>query len=125
MAKAITRVSITIGAAVGVETRQSLPAEISLNEGVVQGMLCSIKVVTPNFTNVITSLVKLYDRNGVLMWSSAALAENSGAAGYFHSVSLPLTYGEYFTVTPSGVPGGAGGIVTCDCDYYPDSFGRL
>lgn len=121
MAHIIPRISIVIGAAVDTAVTQSLPhTAISANWGPASGMLSAIKVVTPNFTNNVTTIVKLYDRNGVLLWASGALARNSGAAGYFHAVSIPLTYGEYFTAIASGVPGGSGGTVTVDCDQYSD-----
>lgn len=121
MAKAIPRISITFPNTLDAEVRQSDPHSISANAGVYQGILCSVKVVTPNFANPITTTIKLYDRNGILLWTSAALAENSTATGRVTYVDIPLTYGEYFTGTPSGDPG-ANGTITIDCDYIPDHF---
>lgn len=121
MAKAIPRISITLPDGGVAAVRQSDPHSISANVGVYQGILCTVKVVTPNFANPITVLVKIYDRNGILLWTSAALAENSTATGHITYVDIPLVYGEYVTVTPSGDPGGDG-IVTIDMDYIPDHF---
>ena len=122
MAKAIPRISIVLPDGAAAEVRQSSPASISANVGVCQGILCSVKVVTPDFTNVVTTTIKIYDRNGILLWTSAALTENSGAAGHVTYVDIPLTYGEYVTATPSGDPGAGGGTVTIDMDYIPDHF---
>jgi hypothetical protein len=99
-------------------TAEVLGDAISPNLGVYGGLLCMVKVVTPN-VNTITFIVKLYDRNDVLLWTSAALAENSGDTGYSIPVSIPLTYGEYFSVTPSGNPG-ADAAVVINADYIPD-----
>jgi len=125
MAKEIPRVSITLPDGGVVAVRQTLPPQISENEGVYQGTLSMIKIVTPDFTNPVTTNVCLYDKNGVLLWQSGALAEASGVAGYAIPVSIPLSQREYFTATPSGDPGAGGGIVTIDCSYIPDVFVRL
>lgn len=115
MAKQISRQSITC-AATG--TTEVAGSAISANKGVISGILCMVKVVTPN-VNSITFTIRLYDRNAVLLWASAALAENSGAPGYAIPVNIPLTEKEYFSAQASGTVG-AGGTVTIDADYLPD-----
>ena len=122
MAKAIPRISIVLPNGANAEVRMSDPHSISANDGVYQGLLCMIKVVTPAFTANPTTLIKLYDRNGILLYTSAALAKGSGAAGYALAVDIPLTHGEYITATPSIDPTGSGGTVTIDMDYIPDHF---
>jgi hypothetical protein len=122
MAKVIPRISITVPIGAPAETRMSDPHQISGNVGVHQGILCTVKVVTPNWTSAATCLVKIYDRNGILLWTSAAIAKNSGAVGNITYVDIPLVYGEYVTVTPSiDIVGGAA-VVTIDMDYIPDHF---
>ena len=115
MAKQIPR--ITLVCANG-GTIEKVGDPISPNKGVYSGTLCLVKVVTPN-VNSITFTIRLYDRNGVLVWQSAALAENSGAAGYSIPVSIPLTEKEYFSAQASGDPGSAASV-TLDCDYISD-----
>lgn len=122
MAKIIPRISITLPNGAAAEVLQSSPAAISPNEGVYQGELCMVKVVTPNFTNTVTTIIRIYDRNGIKLWQSDPLPENSGAKGYAIPVDVPLTYGEKVSAQPSGDPGGTGGIVTIDMDYIPDHF---
>ncbi len=124
MAKPIPRISITLPNGAAAEVRQSSPANISQpnNQGVHQGIIAMVKVVTPNFTNAVNTTVKIYDRNGILLWASGALSENSGAAGYAIPVNVPISSGEYVTAQPSGDPGAGGGVVTIDMDYIPDSF---
>lgn len=119
MAKAIPRVSITLPNGASAEVTSD---PISRGVGVYQGLLCLVKVVTPNFTNPVTTTVRLYDRNGVLLAESEALSENSGATGYILPSNIPLSYGEYLSAQPSGDPGAGGGIVTIDMDYIPDHF---
>lgn len=125
MAKEIPRVSITLPNGASAEVRQSSPAQISENDGIYQGTICMIKVVTPNFTIAATTNVRLYDKNGILLWQSGALDEASGAAGYAIPVSLPVCQREYFTAQPSVDPGAGGGIVTIDTEYIPDTFVRF
>lgn len=120
MAEHITRVSIVLPNAATDAVGSATTSYISRNYGVCRGTLTAIKVVTPNFTNAITTSIKLYDRNGILLYTSAALAETSTATGYYIPVSIPLTHGEYFTATPSGDPGAGGGTVTIDADFVPD-----
>jgi len=124
MAKIIPRISIILPNGASAEVRQSNPASISANTGRCQGMLCMVKIVTPDFTNNVTTLVRLYDRNGILLAESEPLDKNSGAAGYVLPSSIPITYGEYVTAQPSGDPG-SDGTVTVDMDYIPDHFMEL
>jgi len=121
MAKIIPRISIAFTSTGTSEVRQADPHSISANEGRCQGLLCLVKVVTPNFTNPINTVVRIYDRNGILLAESEPLAENSGAAGYVIPANIPLTYGEYVTAEPSGAAGAAA-TVTIDMDYVPDHF---
>jgi len=125
MAKIIPRISIAFTSTGTAAVRQSSPASISANTGKCQGLLCSVKVVTPNFTNAATTTVRIHDRNGIELYESAALAEASGADGYYLPVSIPITYGEYVTATPSIAVGSGGGTVTIDMDYIPDHFMEL
>lgn len=120
MAENINRISITLpnGATAAVGSQATTP--LRSGKGNCKGVLIMVKVVTPSFTNNVTTLVKLYDANGIMLWQSAALARGSGAPGYPSPVFIGLTYGEYFTATPSGDPGAGGGIVTIDCDYIRD-----
>jgi len=123
MSKEIPRVSITLPNGATAEVTQSSPAAISNNDGVYQGTLCIVKVVTPAFTaNPCNTTIRLYDKNGILLWQSAALARASGTAGYAIPVSIPLSQKEYFTAQPSVDPTGSGGIVTIDSSYIPDTF---
>jgi hypothetical protein len=121
MAKEIPRVSITMPNGATAEVRQSSPAEISNNDGVYQGIMCMIKIVVPTLVASPTLTVRFYDKNGILLWQSGALAKNSGAAGYAIPVSLPICQREYFTAQPSIDPG-ATWLVTIDADYIPDVF---
>lgn len=122
MSKSITRQSITLTAAGVAEV---LGSAISRNRGKYQGTICAIKVVTPNFTNAITVTVSIYDRNGVQKWSQSAIPEDSGASGHCYYPAwpgVPIEYGEYVGVLPSGAAGAGGGIVTIDMEYFPDAF---
>lgn len=119
MARAISQVSIVLPSGATAEVKG--PA-ISPNKGIHSGLLALVKVVTPTFTNNITVTIKMYDRNGILLWTSAALAETSGTTGYALPVSIPINLQEYFSATPSGDPGSGGGTVTINADYIPDHY---
>ncbi len=127
MSKSIPRISITLPNGATAEVQQALPARISENTGVYQGDITLIKVVTPNFTNSITTIIKIYDKNGFLKFTSSALAENSGTGGIpiWPTIPIPIEEREYVTATPSGDPGAGGGMVTIDIEYRPDIFIRL
>ena len=120
MSRPIPRISITLpnGASAAVGSAATTP--LGTNKGVYQGTIALIKVVTPNFTNAITTTIRIYDANGILKYQTAALAENSGAAGYCIPVSIPIYAGEYVVAAPSDDPGAGGGIVTIDLEFVPD-----
>jgi hypothetical protein len=106
---------------------------ISQNSGVHNGLIELIKVNVPNFTAAITITLALYDTNGILKWSLAAIAKNA-IATIIPSVTLgavtypwkiPICGKEYWQVTPSGDPTGSGGTVVIDAEYSPDAFEKL
>lgn len=121
MSKPIPRISITLPNGAVAEVGGASTTTISPNPGVHQGTICLLKVVTPNFTNPITTTIKIYDVNGAVKYTSAAFAENSGAGGYAIPVNIPIYSKEYVTATPSGDPGAGGGIVTIDMEFIPDT----
>jgi hypothetical protein len=125
MAKQIPRISITLPNGAAAEVGGPTTTKISGNIGVCQGNIAMVKVVTPNFTNPVTTTIRIYDRNGILLWTSAALAEASTATGYAIPVNIPISEKEYVTAQPSGDPGAGGGVVTIDMDYIPDNFMTL
>jgi hypothetical protein len=122
MSRKIDRISITLPNGATAEVGGASTTRISSNKGVHEGEITLLKVVTPNFTNTITTTIKIYDSNGALKYTSEALAENSGASGrvLYPPVPIPISEKEYVTATPSGDPGGTGGIVTIDMEYKPD-----
>ena len=127
MSKSIPRISVVCPNG---GTTEVLSRTISLagNTGVYQGLICAIKIVTPNFTNTITVTVSIYDKNGIKKWTQASIAENSGATGtcyYPPWPGVPVESGEYIGVLPSGDPGGTGGTVTIDMEFIPDPFMRV
>jgi len=121
MSQEIPTVSIVLPNGAAAEVGGSSTTKISPNKGIYQGTICLVKVVTPDFTNAVTTTVRLYDRNGILKYQSAALAEASGASGFAIPVNIPIHYGEYVTAQPSGDPGAGGGTVTIDMEFIPDT----
>jgi len=126
MSKLIPRISIVLPNGASAEVRQSAPTKISQNDGVYQGDITILKVVTPNFSTPRTTTIRIYDKNGHLKYASSAIANNSTAASgngtIYPAVPIPICDGDYVSAEPSGDPGGTGGTVTIDMEYKPDVF---
>lgn len=118
MPKPTPQISITLPNGANAEVSGGT---ISKNPGVIQGLACILKVVTPNFTNNVTTTVRIYDQNGILLYASPALSRNSGAAGHAVPINVPLYSKEVVKAQPSADPGGTGGAVTINIDYIPDT----
>ena len=84
------------------------------------GLVKHLHLVAPNFTNAVTAIVTLVDATGRILWASAAKAEN--ASYNLESESEWLDQGVdstlIWTVTLSGVAGGAGGTVVLVPRYF-------
>lgn len=80
-----------------------------------RGKLISWVMKLPNFTNSVTGTLSVANGNSDTLWADAARADNQSY--YYHGAIggnppiLPLVGVTTFTVTLSGVPGGAGGNV--------------
>ncbi len=113
MAKNVPRVTLTFAAA---ETEDTCD-KISQNEGVYQGQACLLYVAVGNSTAVVTLTLSLKDKNGSVLWTSAALAKN---ANYSIPVDLPLVEQETIYGLLSDVPGEGGLSATIDMSFIPD-----
>ena len=86
------------------------------------GIVKHLHLVCPDFTNVVTATVTLVDASGRILWTSAAKAEN---ASYNLELDTAAVWADqlvdstlHWTVTLSGVAGGAGGTVVLVPRYY-------
>ena len=85
----------------------------------INGWIAKMIVVTPDFTNAVTSTLTITDPDGIVVYTSAALAENlttplGDLIGTAKTGEIPI--GEHpwkMTCTLSGVAGAGGGIVKC------------
>lgn len=78
-----------------------------------KGFLTCMTVVTPNFTNNVTTTVTITDANSNVVYVSSALARDTTTAINNALGALPLVSGTVtITLTLSGVAGGTGGSVT-------------
>lgn len=74
----------------------------------------AIKVKAPDFTNAITLTINVYDSNGDLLFTKAAIAENAVTMVYpqvVESKPCPLVRKARVNITLSGAAGGSGGTV--------------
>lgn len=92
--------TFTFGATGTTSTDQSIPVE---------GIIRSMTVDVPNFTNAITAAVTLEDSDALVYFDSGNLAKNT-----LHQVScgVGLDGSGNLCVDISGVAGGTGGTVT-------------
>lgn len=74
-----------------------------------QAITHTLDLSVPNFTNSVTATVAIVSEGGTTLYSLASLAKNTKHA---IAAEWPINSGAKFTVTLSGVPGGAGGSVT-------------
>ena len=86
------------------------------------GLVKHLHLVVPNFTNVVMVTVILVDASGRIVWTSAAKAKN---ASYNLELDTAAQWADQlvdstliWTVTISGVAGGAGGTVVLVPRYY-------
>lgn len=85
----------------------------------VNGWIAKMIVVTPDFTNAVTSTITITDPNGIVVYTSSALNENTTTAlgdliGTAKTGEIPI--GDHpwkVTCTLSGVAGVGGGTVKC------------
>lgn len=74
------------------------------------GLINSIILVVPNFTNVITATLTIHDEDGNELYNSTAKAKN--ATYVITGLAVPVHYGFSSKVTLSGNAGGSGGTVS-------------
>jgi hypothetical protein len=77
----------------------------------VEGIILGLVVVTPNFTNNVTSLVTLEDSDGVVYYTTSALNRNTTNQQDVGS-GIGLDGSSKLCVDISGNAGGTGGTVT-------------
>lgn len=73
------------------------------------GVIDMAIIVTPNFTNAVTTVVTITDTDGYTIWTSDAFPENSTSVR--PGINIPSDYNYTVTVTLSGVAGVGGGDV--------------
>ena len=77
-----------------------------------RGLIHSIVLVVPNFTNAVTATLTITNQDGVEIYNSTAKARNATYALTQLWDKVPIVGSNTVTVTLSGVAGGTGGDVT-------------
>ncbi len=73
------------------------------------GFIKTLIVITPNFTNPVTTRLQILDTDSKVLYTSNQLAENTENLGA--GISVPVDYGFIISLLTSGDPGADGDVV--------------
>lgn len=110
-------ISIVIGAAIVAAVDSP---KISNNSGVHQGQMVGWKCSTNASTNNITYTVRLKDRDGDIIYTSAG-AHADDSVVVVMGLNIPLIEREVISILPSGAPGVSTLICHVTLYYNPDA----
>ena len=111
--------TITVPAFVGPSTGVVDSPKISNNTGVHQGLMIGWKVTANQPSNNITYTLKIKDRDGDIIYTSAGGHANN-ATVVIMSLEVPIIEREIVSILPSGTPGATSLIARVVLYYIPD-----
>ena len=77
-----------------------------------RGALFAYQIITPDYTNAVTTTIGITDSDGYALYSLAAIAKNTTTFINELCQKIPCDGKMTITITASGVPGGTGGTTT-------------
>ena len=94
--------------------------QVSSNQKVHQGLVFFIKVVIPDYDNVVTATLDIIDKDGDTIYTIAGLTK--GVTNIISDIQVPLVAQETIKLTLTGVPGGLSAWTSYVTLYYLSDY---